>query len=252
MPLSRRHLLAGLGALTVLPARAQDSCELAGATIPAVTGPFPPPDHHPTLGGRANPGVRRAVPGEHDLDLVGTEAGGGPGGQVVLLRGQVVTAGCLPVVGATVHLWQADHAGQYNHENERPTVKASDLDPYFGYWGTATTDAEGRFVARTIVPGAYLAGGTWYRPPHLHWRLAANGLEPFTTQSYFDGDVIEGVERIRELNAADYILNLSGGYEGYAGTTPLEQARARVKEELVARFALVESVPTAELRFRLG
>ncbi len=250
--LSRRHVLAGLGALTTFPALAQDTCELPGATIPAVTGPFPPTDHHRTLGGHPNPGVRRDVPGEHDLDLVETAAGGTPEGQIVVLGGQVVTAGCAPVAGALVHLWQADHHGRYNHENERRSVTADDLDPAFGYWGSALTDADGRFSVRTVVPGAYLAGGTWWRPPHLHWRLEADGLAPVTTQTYFDGDVLADAARVREQNAADLILNLRESFERYAGDTPLDEARRRVKEELVARLVALDGVPTAELRFRLG
>jgi len=240
--MNRRDLLTrlgGAGALTALgltgSARAEE-CALEGPSVPAVTGPFPPIDFLPTLRGAANPGARRPV-GENDMDLVALEgAAAAPKGQVVLVRGQLITAGCLPIVGASVQLWQADADGHYNHENERSSVGADDLDPNFGYWGSTLTDDEGRFQVRTVVPGAYPAGGKWWRPPHLHWRLQAEGLPEVITQSYFDGDALDGVRAIRKLNRDDYILNLRSGFtEGFEGEA-LERARQRVIRELVVPF----------------
>ena len=257
----RRDLLTGLGGLAALggllrpgPARAGE-CALEGPSVPAVTGPFPPIDFLPTLRGAANPGARRPV-GENDMDLAALEGAGGPPlGQIVLVRGQVITAGCVPVVGAAVQIWQADAAGHYNHENERGSVTSGDLDPHFGYWGSTLTDEEGRFQVRTIVPGAYPAGGTWWRPPHLHWRLKADGLPEVITQSYFDGDALEDARAIRKLTRKDLILNLQSGFtEGFDGEA-LARARQRALQELVVGFAAGATAaepPTGSITFRVG
>ena len=262
--MNRRDLLTGLGGVTALglggllrpgAARASAECALEGPSVPAVTGPFPPIDFLPTLGSRANPGARRLV-GENDMDLATLEgAASAPKGQIVRVMGQVITAGCVPVVGAVVQIWQADAAGHYNHENERGSVTADDLDPHFGYWGSTLTDGEGRFQVRTIVPGAYPAGGTWWRPPHLHWRLKADGLPEVITQSYFDGDALEDARAIRKLNRKDLILNLQSGFtEGFDGEA-LARARQRALQELVVGFAAGATAaepPTGSITFRVG
>jgi len=60
------------------------------------------------------------------------------------------------------------------------------------------TDKEGRYLFKTIKPGAYLAGRNWTRPPHIHFKVSSPGFRPFITQLYFAGD---------DYQATDYILN---------------------------------------------
>jgi len=228
-------------------------CAFDGATIPAVIGPFPPTDFHTFAAGRKNPGARLAV-SEHDMDLVAVKgAPGAPEGQVVVIRGQLIAPNCEPLVGAHVKLWQADHYGHYNHEHERTSVMKTDLDASFGYWGSTQTDGEGRFVLKTVVPGSYPASGDWWRPPHLHWTLSAKGMKPVTTQTYFDGDLLDGIDKIRKQMAIDYIVNMTRGFEeGFSGKG-LEQARQRVLAEQVAKFAKGDDgLPTGSLTFRLA
>jgi protocatechuate 3,4-dioxygenase beta subunit len=242
--ITRRSLLGSLLALPVV-ARAEDCPE---ATLDSVLGPFAPESFHPTLGGRKNPGVRRPVV-EDDLDLATIrDLPKAPAGQVVRIRGRV-DAGCRPVGGARVLLWQADHAGAYNHRNERDGTL---LDAAFAYWGEGTTDAEGRFEVRTIVPGAYPASSDWWRPPHLHWTLRKDGFREVTTQTFFDGDVLDGIAKIRELNEADDILNLRGGFEGALRGRALDLGRKRVRDEQVVRFAAGDAEPVGDLVFRLS
>jgi protocatechuate 3,4-dioxygenase beta subunit len=174
-------------------------------------------------------------------------------GQIVALTGRVLSPTCQGIEGAVIELWQADPNGLYNHENERKTVNAADLDPNFAYWGTAKTDATGTFSVRTIVPGAYPADRGWWRPPHLHWRIQAPGANPLITQSYFDGDAIDGIEQIRAYNDVDRILNMNSGFEeGYRGRL-LDQARKRVRSELVVNFSkpAADQVPQGAIVFGL-
>lgn len=250
MTTSRRALLAGLGAASILPARAlAGDCEAADPTLPSVVGPFPPLEVHPTANGRPNPGERRPV-AEHDLDLARVNGVEAPArGQIVGIRGRLLTRGCAPVVGARVVVWQADTDGHYDHENERSEVTADRLDPGFGYWGEATTDAEGGFLLRTVVPGGYPAGGDWIRPPHLHWTLRAEGRAPVDTQTFFEGDALAGIETIRKLNEADLILGLRDGFGGRLQGKALDAARRRVQAEQVVRFAMEEGTPVGSLTF---
>lgn len=259
--LSRRTLTASLGALLVTgcrrsagsPPTSVDPCGFEGPTPGAVTGPFPPLAFRERAGRGDNPGAIADVP-ETDFDLTVVEGRAGvPVGQIVVIRGTVLGPDCAPVVGADLQLWQADAAGNYNHLNEGSRVSAADLDPAFGYWGHALTDGEGRFVLKTIVPGAYPAGSRWWRPPHLHWSISAPGRTRITTQSFFEGDVLDGISEIRDLNHRDHILNIRSGFEGDLSGEALQTARRRLKEEMTATFSPGESgLPTGELTFRLG
>lgn len=244
--MKRRSLLAGLAAACAVPSAA------LGRTPRMVTGPFPPEEFHPELFGRPNPGARRPV-GEHDMDLAQVEGQEDRAkGQVVVVQGRVLAGSDRPVEGAEIEIWQADHAGHYNHENERRTVGPSDLDPGFGYWGSTRTGADGRFTLRTIVPGTYPASRDWTRPPHLHWTVGAQGLGEVTTQSFFEGDVLQGIETIRELNRVDPILHFGGGFARGLSSTELTRARKTALEELLVRFAPGEGgTPTGELILRL-
>jgi protocatechuate 3,4-dioxygenase beta subunit len=190
---------------------------------------------------------------EIDLDLALLEgAGVAPQGQVVRVRGQVVGPDCAPLAGARIQLWQADAGGRYNHHNERRSVTAADYDPGFGYWGEALADGEGRFTARTVVPGSYKAAEGWWRPPHLHWRVTHGDRPEVITQSWFEGEALEGIDRIRELNAADWILNLEGGYARGLTGQALAGAKARMLEELVVRFAAGAGGPEGALVLRMS
>ena len=68
-------------------------------------------------------------------------------------------------------------------------------DPYeFTY--RDTTDANGRYAFKTIRPGAYPAEDDWWRPPHIHFKVARRGYRELTTQMYFEGEALNDVDRI--------------------------------------------------------
>lgn len=97
-------------------------------------------------------------------------------GYRLVVEGRVRRAGaaCAGLAGATVDVWQADHAGAYDQ---------------VGYTlrGVFVADAAGAYRLETIVPGRYL-DGDHYRPRHLHVIVRAPGRPPLVTQLYFAGD----------------------------------------------------------------
>jgi protocatechuate 3,4-dioxygenase, beta subunit len=166
----------------------------AGTLVPkalaATCGPTPPQTPGPFYPGEAN------IKPTNDLTLV-------PGrpsralGQVVYIAGRVVDQACRPVENANVEIWQACASGKYNSEKD---PNPAPLDPNFRYWGEAFTDSEGKYLFKTIVPGAYPADPSinWVRPPHIHVKVSRLGYRELITQMYFKGD---------PLNERDLILD---------------------------------------------
>jgi len=112
-------------------------------------------------------------------------------GTVLHLRGRVLNRRGEPVEGAVVEIWQCDANGVYHHPwDEQGRRKA---DAGFQGRGRVETDAEGRYVFRTIKPAAYSG-----RTPHIHFKIMQPGGDTLITQMYFDGE---------PDNARDFILN---------------------------------------------
>lgn len=116
-------------------------------------------------------------------------------GDPVIIMGQVVDVNDQPMSGAVVDMWQACYTGKYAHPGD---PNPAQLDPNFQYFARFVTDNEGKFKAKTIIPGSYEVSATWERPPHIHFRVDAWGKDTLTTQMYFKDN---------PLNAADQILN---------------------------------------------
>jgi protocatechuate 3,4-dioxygenase beta subunit len=93
----------------------------------------------------------------------------GDGGTPFELTGRVLTTDGKPIARATLDFWHTNNAGSYDNEG-------------FRFRGHQYTDADGRYVLRTIVPGAY--GGM---AKHYHVKLAGAGLA-LTTQLQFPED----------------------------------------------------------------
>jgi len=93
----------------------------------------------------------------------------------------VGTAGCSPLSGAIVDLWQCDAVGTYSAVNERDPRSA---DKHF-LRGYQVTDANGSTQFTTIYPG-------WYpgRTVHIHFKVRADPQSgkawEITSQLYFD------------------------------------------------------------------
>ena len=101
-------------------------------------------------------------------------------GERIALAGFVLDRSCRPVAGALLDLWHCDAAGQYDNDGYRLR-------------GHQFSDAEGRFVFETIVPGKYPG-----RTRHYHVKVQAPGRSILTTQLYFPGEPGNEGDRIFE------------------------------------------------------
>ncbi|HBG97886.1 MAG TPA: protocatechuate 3,4-dioxygenase subunit beta [Rhodobacteraceae bacterium] len=144
-----------------------------GNTLSEITGPvFTPAD----------------IPrGDADL-LTNFAADGAPVGERILVHGRVLDENGRPVPHTLVEIWQANAGGRYRHRND---TYLAPIDPNFGGCGRALTDAEGRYVFRTVKPGAY-PWRNWsnsWRPAHIHFSVFGRGFaQRLITQMYFEGD----------------------------------------------------------------
>ncbi|MBW0000766.1 MAG: intradiol ring-cleavage dioxygenase [Verrucomicrobia bacterium] len=96
--------------------------------------------------------------------------GSGLKGVPVTLSGYVLNRKGQPIPGALLDFWHADADGEYDFEG-------------FRCRGHQFSDASGRYVLETIVPGLYPG-----RTRHYHVRLQAANGPILSTQLYFPGE----------------------------------------------------------------
>ena len=102
----------------------------------------------------------------------------GMAGTKLTLTGYVLDDQCRPVPGARVDFWQADAAGEY--DNQGYTLR-----------GYQTTDASGRYVVETVLPGLYPG-----RTRHIHVKITPSSGPTLTTQLYFPDEAANTADRI--------------------------------------------------------
>lgn len=138
-------------------------------------------------------------------------------GEPMVFAGQVRSADGKPLPGASVDVWQANGAGFYD-------VQQPGLQPQPNLRGLFTTDGDGRFHLRTVVPRYYpiphdgpvgdllaATGRHPNRPAHIHVIVEADGHAPVTTHAflagspYLDSDAVFGVKPslVREVQTVD-------------------------------------------------
>ena len=93
----------------------------------------------------------------------------GAGGTRLTLSGRVLTTAGKPVARALVDFWQADASGAYDNDGYR-------------FRGHQLTDAQGRYVLSSVVPGIYPG-----RTKHIHVKVQAASKPVLTTQLFFPG-----------------------------------------------------------------
>ena len=120
------------------------------------------------------------IPTDHDSDLVRIERlVREAGGEFLLLRGMVTDTGAKPIAGAVVEIWQCDANGVYRHPGDpRPRLR----DTAFQGFGRTTTERDGSFRFRTILPVPYPG-----RTPHIHAKIIAGRRPVLITQFYRQG-----------------------------------------------------------------
>jgi hydroxyquinol 1,2-dioxygenase len=159
----------------------------SGATESTVLGPF-----HVVESPRREIG--------DTIDLVGT-------GPRCVVTGRVLGIDGIPVPGAELDVWQANDQGFYD-------VQQPDVQPRGNGRGLFTTDENGAFWFRTIVPSYYpiptdgpvgeLLNATRrhpYRPAHIHFIITAPGYRTLTTHifvassEYIESDAVFAVKK---------------------------------------------------------
>lgn len=161
--MKRRTILAQLAAMTGISAVNGFSNSGCDQTASIGDGPFYP---------------QESIPAQQDLTR--TSSQGKATGQVLYVFGQVTNPKCEPIRDARVEIWQCDSNGRYKH----PRAGGQDqLDPNFRYFAHAITDADGRYMFKTLEPVAY--GG---RTPHIHFKIRKDGRRLISTEMNFMGD----------------------------------------------------------------
>ncbi len=148
-----------------------------------------------TLTERTGPAFGHSAVRESDCDLT-KQHSGEPMGERMLVHGRVLDEDGHPVRGALIEVWQANAAGRYLHKKDQHQAP---LDPNFSGAGRVMTDDEGRYIFRTIKPGAYpwMNHYNAWRPAHIHFSLFGAGiLSRLVTQMYFPGDPLHALDPI--------------------------------------------------------
>ncbi len=177
---SRRRVIGALSAAAAVSAAPVAQAATCAFTPAGPEGPFFPIKIRET---------------DADLTMV-RRASGRAQGSVIEVSGRIVDKTCRPLVSALVEVWQANAAGRYEHP--RDESNPAPLDPNFQGFTRLYTDAKGTFRFLTIKPGAYEVNDSWWRPPHIHFRVTPVSAPYLITQMYFAGE---------ELNAQDRLLN---------------------------------------------
>jgi catechol 1,2-dioxygenase len=117
------------------------------------------------------PFYRANAPERTDLTFEGLE------GSVVEIKGKIFAEDCTSVVkDALVEIWHCNTEGEYDNETDQ-----------YLHRGVQTTDANGEYSFKTILPGKYL-NGRLYRPAHIHFRITSPTSKELVSQLYFMGD----------------------------------------------------------------
>jgi protocatechuate 3,4-dioxygenase beta subunit len=147
-------------------------------------------------------------PADRGYDLTINPANGEKAdGQVVYLSGRVIDTNGNPIAGAHVELWQTNMHGRYDHPAD---PNPAPLDENFEGFGTAVTDADGRYAFKTIKPAPYPASAPgWWRPPHIHFDVQTD-YSRLCTQMYFPGEPLNDedllIARHRKLGDGELIV----------------------------------------------
>jgi hydroxyquinol 1,2-dioxygenase len=110
-------------------------------------------------------------------------------GAPTLVEGRVLDLDGKPIQGAVLDVWQAQTSGLYDSQD--PALNELHMR------GKFHTDADGRYLVRTLLPvhypipsdgpvGAMLSatGRHPWRPAHIHFVVSAEGYEPVTTHIF--------------------------------------------------------------------
>jgi hydroxyquinol 1,2-dioxygenase len=150
----------------------------------------------------------------------GSDISGGVSGTPFFVSGRVIDEHGYPVSGARVDTWHCDGDGFYDVQ------RADELHDRLAMRALLTTDDDGRFWYRSIVPRYYpvptdgpcgeilrAANRSPMRPQHTHFRINAQGYPPLITQVFRDDDPYieqDAVFASQKSLCAEYVLHEPG------------------------------------------
>jgi hydroxyquinol 1,2-dioxygenase len=136
---------------------------------------------------------------------LGSDLAEGVKGDPTYYSGRVLDVEGRPIAGAQLDIWSGDGEGNYDMQIPGETEMRAR--------GKIRTDAEGRYLFRSIRPNYYpvptdgpvgdmlrAMGRHPYRPGHIHMIVSAPGYEPVTTHlfvadsPYLDSDAVFGTK----------------------------------------------------------
>lgn len=180
------------------------------------------------------------MPSEVDTDLTIVNHGPKAQGVPVYLQGQIMDQSGQIISGAKIEIWQSCATGKYKHPRDSNPAA---IDPNFQYYGTTLSDATGKYIFKTIVPGPYPADTNWWRPPHVHFLVTAPGFHSLTTQSYFDGNSFpEVVTHVGDQEINGEVINNYNNQD-----LMLNQLSLQDREKLIVRFRTTEELGNTKL-----
>src|SRR4051794_21221876 len=143
--------------------------------------------------------------GAPDMPMGGNIAHRDQTGTPALVSGRVLDLDGKPVANALLDVWQTQSNGLYDAQDASPDE--------LHMRGRFHTDAEGRYLIRTVLPVNYpipsdgpvgrmlrATGRHPWRPAHIHFVVSAEGYEPVTTHifdrtdEYLDSDAVFAVK----------------------------------------------------------
>ncbi len=130
-----------------------------------------------------------------------------------LVGGRVLDLDGRPIAGALLDVWQAQSNGLYDSQDAQ--VEGMHMR------GRFRTDAEGRYLVRTVRPVHYpipadgpvgrmlrATGRHPWRPAHIHFVVSAEGYEPVTTHIFDRADDYlnsDAVFAVKESLICDFV-----------------------------------------------
>lgn len=126
----------------------------------------------PTTSDILGPFYRPGAPIRSNLLIPGTD------GSILNLSGTIYDMdGNTPLRDTLIEIWHASEKGEYDNTS-----------PDYRYRAALKTDKNGKYDFKTVMPPAYKADETHYRPAHVHFRISSDKKQDLITQIYFKGD----------------------------------------------------------------
>jgi protocatechuate 3,4-dioxygenase alpha subunit len=206
------RMTTDLESLNAAPRADNQDPKLFGQTPSQTVGPFfhygLPWKGGADLVGKSDMGARPELFPEVHYVLNLSSPTGTPQGEVIEVAGCVRDGKGDPIVDAMIEIWQANAAGRYRSADDPREDVA--IDPHFVGFGRASTDDQGIYRFRTIMPGRVPGPGNSLQAPHLAVSVFGRGLlKRLATRLYFadaDGNDVDPILALVPQDRRDTLI----------------------------------------------